>query len=228
MARPPSPMMLEVGIAAADADSKLAVAGFSPTRRRLFTLMAALPAAQPQYAAEDDPSWLRHRSGLDQTLRLFAEVQGRLAEHERALQACDQLEAALVAKFGYPRVRLTGILGLPDRFAADLETIARLVPPGRRRERLQRVLRRRQARWADAAQACGLTPAQEREDALFRAVRDAADSLYAMPATTLTGLVLKLVVLLSLEEPGEAASAASPWRELRLILLDLSAIATVA
>lgn len=70
--------------------------------------------------------------------------------------------------------------------------------------------------------------AQEREEALFRAVRAAADTLYALPATTLTGIALKLAVLLSLEEPGEAQRDASPWRELRLILLDLGAIEAAA
>lgn len=109
-----------------------------------------------------------------------------------------------MAEFGHPRVRLPRTDGLPGRFAADPETIALHVPPGRRRARLQYLLQRRQARWADAAQACGFAQAQEREEAEFRAVRAAADSLYIVPTTTLPGLMLKLAVLLSLEEPGMA------------------------
>ena len=226
MGLPPDPTNL--GFGAGAIDDQLAAAAFSPTRRRLLALIAALPAAQPPFATAPKPSRSRSRAAADSTPRLFAEVQVRLAEHERALQACDRLEAALVAEFGYPRVRLPGTDGLPDRFAADPKTVARHAPPGRRRERLQRVLRRRQERWFDAAQTCGLTQAQEQEEALFRTVRAAADSLYIRPATTLPGLVLKLAVLLSLEEPGTAERDVSPWRELRLILVDRNAIATAA
>ncbi|MCJ2051922.1 hypothetical protein [Methylobacterium sp. J-070] len=213
------------GTGADAADSQLAAAAPSPTRRRLLTLIASLLSAQPPFASGADPQRSRDRTALDPTPRLFAEVQARLAEHERALQTCDRLEAALVAEFGYPRVRLAEMDNPPGRFAADAETIARYVPPGRRRERCLRVLQQRQARWAEAAQACELMKAQEREEVLFRAVRAAADSLYIVPATTLTGIVLKLGVLLSLEEPGEFARDESPWRQLRLILLDFDAIA---
>lgn len=223
MNSPPDPRVLAFGKAAEAADGSVPAAASSPTRRRLLTLMAALPAADP-LAAEANPPRLRNQPVPDPTPRLFAKVQARLAEHERALQICDRLEAELVAEFGYPRVRLPGTESPPGRFAADPESIARHVPPSHRRERLQRVLQRRQALWADAAQACGLVQAQEREEALFRAVRVAADSLHISPATTLTGLMLKLVVLLSLEEPGTAERDTSPWRELRLILIDLDRI----
>lgn len=228
MSRPTIPMSLGFGTGAGGADDQLAAAGSSPTRRRLLTLIAALPAAQPPYASVPAPSRSHSRAAADLTPRLFAEVQVWLAEHKRALLTCDRLEAALVAEFGYPRVRLPGTDGLPDRFAADLETVALHVPSERRRTRLQHLLQRKQARWADAVQACDLTRAQEREEALFRAVPVAADSLYIVPATALSGLMLKLAVLLSLEEPGGIERDVSPWRDLRLILIDLNAIATAA
>lgn len=121
--------------------------------------MAALPAAQPPYAAGTNLPRSRDRAAVDPRPRLFTEVQACLAEHERALQICDRLEAVLVAELGYPQVRLPETDGPPSRFAADRDTIAYRVPSGHRRKRLQRILQGRQARWADAAQACGLTQA---------------------------------------------------------------------
>ncbi|TXM81378.1 hypothetical protein FV223_29700 [Methylobacterium sp. WL116] len=58
-----------------------------------------------------------------------------------------------------------------------------------------------------------------------RAVLDGADGLLATPARTHDAVVLKLIVLLSLQEPGPRAGAMSPWRELRLILEDLRGLA---
>ncbi|MGU3479077.1 hypothetical protein [Methylobacterium sp. D48H] len=66
--------------------------------------------------------------------------------------------------------------------------------------------------------------AAEAADGTVSAAASFPNSLYAMPATTPVGILLKLVVLSSLGEPGAAERDASLWRELRLILLDLSAI----
>ncbi|WP_018261582.1 hypothetical protein [Methylobacterium sp. WSM2598] len=47
-------------------------------------------------------------------------------------------------------------------------------------------------------------------------------TLIAAPAHTLGSIRTKLLVLLAVQEPGEAFRDSSPWRELRLILADLS------
>jgi hypothetical protein len=59
-----NPTTLGFGIDACAADDRRAAEASSLTRRRLLTLLAALPAAHPRYAAEDDSSRLRDRSGL--------------------------------------------------------------------------------------------------------------------------------------------------------------------
>ncbi|GJE57736.1 hypothetical protein [Methylobacterium thuringiense] len=159
--------------------------------------------------------------------RLFAEFQGLLERHEAALASCDRLEAGLLTQMGYPRVPLPADWDRSQREAVDALTIAQVMAPGRQRRRLQRLLQRRQGRWDEAAYEIGLTAAQAREAALDQAVLDTAAGLLATPAWTLDAVVLKLLVLLSTQEPGPSASAASPWRELRLILLDLRGLATV-
>ena len=83
---------------------------------------------------------------------------------------------------------------------------------------------RRQGAWTRGSDACGLTRAQEQEAALDAAVDQAAAALLATPARTLDDIRTKLIVLLTMEEPGEAFHDSSPWRDLRLLLHDLDAL----
>ncbi|CAO4136948.1 hypothetical protein [Methylorubrum extorquens] len=68
----------------------------------------------------------------------------------------------------------------------------------------------------------GLAEADLQEATLDGAVLAAAQAFLVMPAWTIHALVLKLLVLLSVHAPGPAFDDTSPWRELRLILADLS------
>lgn len=208
-------------------DPVVATPPSTPTRRRLITLLAALPMADPRGPAGVKPPSSPEGRDPDPVRRLFGEFQDRVAEHERAFQRCSELEARLAAEVGYSRVRLPGVADQPVRYAADLTTIDETVPPGPRRDRLHRVLLQRQARWEQTARVNRLSEAQAHEDALFDTVRDAAAALHATPATTPAGVLLKLVVLLSLEVPGQAFRDATPWRELHLILADLGRFTTV-
>lgn len=195
----------------------------SPTRRRLLALLAGLPAVAttPVAAvrAEGPHGTVNPLPTVDD---LFAAFETLLARHEAALWRCDRLEAFLLAELDHPRVRLPMPAGCPVRYAADVDTIIRFVPPGRRRWRLQAVLLRRQLAWTRGARACGLTKAQEQEVALDAAVRDAAATLLATPATTLADISTKILVLLASQEPGGAFCDASPWGELRRILAELA------
>ncbi|MRI57326.1 hypothetical protein D8770_25835 [Methylobacterium sp. DB1607] len=156
---------------------------------------------------------------------LFGAFEALLIKHEAALWRCDRLEAWLLAELDHPRVQLPTLAGTSIRYAADADTIAQHVPPGRRRYRLQQILLRRQQAWIRGARACGLTPALGQEAALDTAVHEAAAKLIATPARTVGGIRTKLLALIAVQEPGEAFCDSSPWRELRLLLADLNTLA---
>lgn len=196
-----------------------------PTRRSRLALLACVPVC----TASDKATLLAGRasegeSRQDTIADLFVTFEHLLTRHEAALWRCDRLEAWLLAELDLPRVRLPTPTGLQERYAADLNTIAQHVPPGRRRYRLQQVLLRRQGAWARGSNACGLTRAQEQEAALDAAVDQAAAALLATPARTLDDIRTKLIVLLIMDEPGEAFQDSSPWRDLQLLLRDLDAL----
>ena len=196
----------------------------SPTRRRLLALLSRLPiiAVQSEAADQRRAGRLDVVVGADPMPRLFAEFQALLDRHDAAIVTRDGIEAALVDRIGWPRVALPGGSDSEPRYAAEPAEIARAVPPGRRRQRLERRLRRRQRRWNEAAATVGLAEVDLQEATLDGAVLAAAQAFLAMPAWTLLALVLKLLVLLSVQAPGPASDETSPWHELRLILADLS------
>lgn len=195
----------------------------SPTRRRLLTLMPGLLIA----TSRGSPSRttfatdINQPSSSDLIPNLFAEFEGLLAKHEAALTRCDRREAWLLAELDYPRVKLPLRPDGPVQYAADLETIALHVPPGRQRYRLQQILIRRRDAWNRGVQASGLARAREREAAFDTAVRATAARLIATPARTILDLRLKLLTLLATQEPGDGFCDSSPWRELHLLLSDL-------
>lgn len=196
----------------------------SPTRRRLLALLNSLPIIAAQSEGADQRRAGRRDVAVDADPmpRLFAEFQALLDRHAAAIVPRDGIEAALVDQIGWPRMALPGDSDSKPRHAAELAEIARAVPPGRHRQRLERRLRRRQRRWDEAAATVGLAEADLHEATLDGAVLAAAQVILAMPAWTLLALVLKLLVLLSVHAPGPASGDTSPWRELRLILADLS------
>ena len=199
----------------------------SPTRQRLIALLSGLPVIGKEVAGAEQPSpqAISFRPLTDPMPPLFAAFQALLERHEAALADCDRIEAALLAQMDYPRVSLHPEWDGSRRYAADVLSIAQEGLPSRHRRRLEGVLQRRQRRWDAASHAAGLTAAQVREAELDGAVLDTANGLLATPAWTLDAVVLKLLVLLSTHEPGPAAYGTSPWRELRLILMDLQGLA---
>lgn len=196
----------------------------SPTRRRCLALLSSLPIIRARAVGSDSQRACPECCdlGTDPMPRLFAEFQGRLDRHAAALASRDRIEAELVARLGFPRVALPRDTDGAPRHAADAAAIARVVPSGRRRQRLARRLQRR---WNNAALQLGLIEAELREASLDGAVLAAAASLLTTPAWTCEAVVLKLVVLLSVHAPGPAADAVTPWRELRRVLADLAALA---
>lgn len=147
----------------------------SPTRRRLLALLTSLPAiATPNLSVRSLAHPSESEAEADSISDLFGTFEALLIKHEAALWRCDRLEAWLLAELDHPRVQLPTPAGIPIRYAADADTIAQHVLPGRRRYRLQQVLLRRQQAWIRGARACGLTKAQEKELALDTAIREAA------------------------------------------------------
>lgn len=195
----------------------------SPTRRRLLALLSSLPiiAVQSEGAEQRRAGRMDAVVDADPMPRLFAEFQALLDRYAAAIVTRDGIEAALVDRIGWPRVALPGGSDSEPRYAAELAEIARAVPPGRRRQRLEQRLQRRQRRWDEAAATVGLAEADLHEATLDGAVLAAAQALLATPAWTVHAIVLKLLVLLSVQAPGSASDETSPWRELRLILTDL-------
>lgn len=195
----------------------------SPTRRRLLALLSSLPiiAIQSSGAEQRRASQADSVSNADPVPRLFAEFQALLERHAAAIVTRDGIKAALVDRIGWPRVALPGASDSELRYAAELAEIARAVPPGRRRQRLEQRLWRRQRRWDEATATVGLAEADLHEATLDGAVLASAQALLATPAWTFQAIVLKLLVLLSVQAPGSPSDETSPWRELRLILADL-------
>ncbi|KQO85750.1 hypothetical protein ASF36_25220 [Methylobacterium sp. Leaf90] len=195
----------------------------SPTRRRLLALLSSLPiiAMQSEGAEQRRAGPMDVVIDADPMPRLFAEFQALLDRHAAAIVTRDGIEVALVDRICWPRVALPGGSDSGPRYAAELAEIARAVPPGRRCQRLEQSLRRRQRRWDEAVATVGLAEADLQEATLDGAVLAAAQALLGTPAWTLLALVLKLLVLLSVHAPGPASNETSPWRELRLILADL-------
>ena len=197
----------------------------SPTRRRLLALLTSLPAvATPNLSVRSLAHPSESEAEADSISDLFGTFEALLIKHEAELWRCDRLEAWLLAELDHPRVQLPTPASIPIRYAADADTIAQHVLPGRRRCRLQQILLRRQQRWIRGARACGLTQAQEKELALDTAIREAAATLIAAPARTVGGVRTKLLVLLAVQEPGEAFRDSSPWCELRFLLADLDTL----
>ncbi len=195
----------------------------SPTRRRLLALLSSLSiiAVQFEGAEQRRAGRIDSVSNADPLPRLFAEFQALLERHAAAIVTRDGIEAALVNRIGWPRVALPGASDSETRYAAELAEIARAVPLGRRRQRLEQRLRRRQRRWDEATATVGLAEADLHEATLDGAVLASAQVLLATPAWTFHAIVLKLLVLLSVQAPGSPSDETSPWRELRLILADL-------
>lgn len=195
----------------------------SPTRRRLLELLSSLSiiAVQSEGAEQRRAGRMGVVVDADPMPRLFAEFQALLDRHAAAIVTRNGIEAALVDRIGWPRVALPGGSDSEPHYAAELAEIARAVPPGRRRQRLEQRLRRRQRRWDKAAATVGLAEADLQEATLDGAVLAAAQALLGTPAWTFHAIVLKLLVLLSVQAPGPASDETSPWRELRLILADL-------
>lgn len=208
-----------------DAHAARIPAARSPTRRRLLTLLASLPAvATPNSSVRPLAHPSESEAEADSISDLFGAFEALLIKHEAALWRCDRLEAWLLAELNHPRVKLPTPAGIPIHYAADADTIAQHVPSGRRRYRLQQILLRRQQAWIRGARACGLSRAQGQEAALDTAVREAAAKLTATPARTVGGIRTKLLALIAVQEPGEAFRDSSPWRELRLLLADLNTL----
>lgn len=91
----------------------------SPTRRRLPTLLATAAVS----VSANTPTLPTGDAGYDSTARLFVQFQQIVAAHERAQGRIDGTEATLVARLGFPRMRLPTSLDPPPLYAADTNTI---------------------------------------------------------------------------------------------------------
>lgn len=91
----------------------------SPTRRRLLALLATAPVC----VSANTPTLPTRDAGYDPPARLFVQFKQIVAAHERAQGRIDRIEAALVTRLGFPRVRLPTSPDPPLLYAVDTDTI---------------------------------------------------------------------------------------------------------
>lgn len=158
--------------------------------------------------------------GRTSVARAFVRVEAALEAHLAALIDLDRIEEAVVTTHGYPRVPLQNRSGTPD-YAADAATITRRFGPSPTARHLTAELRRRQATFAQAAAAAGLSQARNREARTAQELSDAASHLLLAPAKERADLALKLTVLIAAGEATADDALAFPWLYLRGLHADL-------
>ncbi|MCJ2086732.1 hypothetical protein MKK88_12115 [Methylobacterium sp. E-005] len=153
--------------------------------------------------------------------RALATLTALLDAQGVALAEVDRIEAELTAQTGYPRVTLPVHPGSAPSYAADAATIRRHLGDGPAARRLTAALRRRRHRLVQAAEAAGLPAAQAHEHAVAAQIGDVTAALLLTPVADLRDLILKLIVLIAISEPGPDEGSLYPAAYWRALLADV-------
>ena len=190
--------------------------------------MSPLPTPSQRVLTELTTAYLTDAATAARTAtpvrRRFVELIALLDAQTTTLAELDRTEAALVGQLGYPRVELPARPSGASTSAADLSTIRRHLEPGPAARRASTQLRRRQRRFAQAAETAGMPALRARERDLATRISATTAALLLVPTTTPSDLMVKVALLIAMSEPGPAEGSAFPGAYLRAILVDLDGI----
>lgn len=192
------------------------------SRRALLMGMTAISAvATPLGLAsrhqEDDPIFALCRNWREAD-----------AAYEAARLVYQEKEAVLLGRIDYPYVQVFHEGSPRPAFtAADIDILLDDPSDWARRERLKARLTHRQARWDREAEACGLTAAMTREDAMSFRVDDAVAAVADMPAASFAGVAAKLALAAEIEGVSPEDSLDFPWPYLFSALADLRRLMSI-
>lgn len=181
-----------------------------PTRRALLALLPA-PLLDGKGLTQKDTrfeaGWedlmvaircqdqaILHRDDLEQELLCGLEALGPLSASSTTTTPTDDA----------PPARVQGFISIGEALATLMATLAD-----------------HHAVWEQGAALIGLSDAEAAQAVASSNVKGAALRLMRQPVHNLAHLRLKLVALLAVHEPGPSSREETPWREIRLILLDL-------
>jgi hypothetical protein len=190
------------------------------TRRQLLSgaTSLALPAAMRPASVTSEGNDHAGQGDVVEAWRAWRRA------HARTLRLCQRqqhLEARLLATIGYPRVTLPerGGQGPHAAFSiADIESFFDDDSVACRQARAEFLSH--QARWdRGVAESCYLNVLQQ-EAASEQLEKEIAERLFATPASTLSGLLAKLDVMLR-EAPQGREDDEFPWPQLRAVAKDV-------
>ena len=192
------------------------------TRRTALQTTVASIMAVP-FQATGARAWA-HKPSSDPALALWQDWQAAHHQTDRLCQEQQRLEAMLMRVIGFPRVEID----LPDddmtvtiSHDGEIEELLDGDPSLAKRCAQARVeLAAQQARWAEADSAIGYSAARRDELAAADHAQRLVEALAQAPATTLAGVAGKLDMILREGQSSEDCEE-FPWRELRLVLIDL-------
>jgi hypothetical protein len=193
------------------------------TRRRLLSTSAAWLAAQvANVTAVLHPETDRPDGG-DPTLMLWQEWRAAHAQVEKFCRRQQQLETALIAAVGFPRVDIP----LPEQdcvvAAFTVEDIDRRFGDAPQNaegmERAKAMLAERQAAWDALDERFGYSRAKQAEENAFAMREERLNDLFSQPACSVAGVAAKLHAVLTMGEdsPGDEF----PWPQIRATMTDL-------
>jgi hypothetical protein len=190
------------------------------TRRQLLSgaTSLALPAAMRPTAVAGEGN---DRAGQGDVAEVW--LAWRKA-HARTLRLCrrqQHLEARLLATIGYPRVTLPegGGQGAHAAFSiAEIESFFDDDSLACRQARAEFLMH--QARWDNGIAESGYLNVLQKEAASEQLEKEVAERLFATPASTMSGLLAKLDVMLR-EAPQGREDEEFPWPQLRAVARDV-------
>jgi hypothetical protein len=162
-------------------------------------------------------------AATDPVLALWRDLMAARSCARNLTQRQQAIESVMLERVGFPVVRVALAGGghvsvadpdeLPELMAGEMDGAESVAA-------VQAALEAHQARWAAADAALGYSAALRAEGQALARVRDLADRLWAMPATSLSGVLAKLDALLE-EGPPSSVAADLPWPQLRAMRRDL-------